>query len=118
MNIFESLTGLGELASISPERDVISVKFSPASKYEIRLYRPEAERFKRLREQDPNHPIPVRIDLVYRESGKSVRGFKSHINPWWLRQFVYAMAKAVAYTEREWDTMTEEYVNKTESAGS
>lgn len=105
---------LGDLGRI--EEGVVCVKFSPASKYELRLYPPDPEVVARIlaREND-DHTIAVRVDLVNRDSGKSVRGFNSLIHPWWLRKFVFALASAVAYTEREWDTMPQEFIDKMEA---
>jgi hypothetical protein len=114
VNVADSLSGLGDLGRV--EDGVVCVKFSPASKYELRFYPPDPETAARIRaRENDDHVIPVRLDLVNRDSGKSVRGFKSYINPWWLRQFVFAVAKAVAYTEREWETMPQEFIDKMEA---
>lgn len=113
MNIFKSFEGFGELARI--EDGVVCVKLSPAAKYELRFYPPDPEVAASIRaRENDDHVIPVRVDLVNRDSGKSVRGFRSYIHPWWLRQFVFAVAKAVAYTEREWETMPQDYIDKME----
>jgi hypothetical protein len=70
----------------------------------------------KIREREGEaYAIPVAIRLVNRNSGKDVRGFnKTHINAWWLRQFVFEIAAAVAYIEREWDVMSPEFVTKME----
>lgn len=116
MNLHNLLGGLGERGRVElgrVEEGIVCVKFSPASKYELRFYPPDPETAARIRaRENDDHLVPVRLDLVNRGSGKSVRGFSSHINPWWLRKFVFAIAAAVAYTEREWQTLPQEFIDK------
>jgi len=89
------------------------------SNFELRFYPPEPERLARIRERDPNDPIPIRMELVNSRSGKPVRGWDGdHINPYWLRRFVYDIAGAVSYMEREWDTLPEAYVERVEKANA
>jgi hypothetical protein len=88
----------------------------PAANFELRFEAPDPATAAKIREREGEaYAIPVAIRLVNRNSGKDVRGFnKTHINAWWLRQFVFEIAAAVAYIEREWDVLSPAYVTKME----
>ena len=82
------------------------------SNFEIWFEMPNPQTAADIKQRDGvEYAIPVRIRLVNKNSGKDVRGFSGqYLNPWWVRQFVFDIAAAVAYIEREWDVMSPEFV--------
>jgi hypothetical protein len=62
------------------------------------------------------YAVPIGIKIVNANSGKAVRGFDTrYLHPWWVRRFVYEIAAAVGYIEREWDVMSEAFIEKMQS---
>jgi hypothetical protein len=95
----------------------VTVKLGgPAANFVLIFEPPAPKTATEIREREGTaYAIPVRMRLVNRNSGKDVRGFgPSHVNAWWLRQFVYNLAAAVAYIEREWDVLSPEFIAKME----
>jgi hypothetical protein len=86
------------------------------SNFEIWLERPDPTTATEIKAREGEaYAIPVRLRLVNGKSGKDVRGFdKGYLHPWWIRRFVFDIAAAVAYIEREWDVMSDAYVAKME----
>lgn len=84
------------------------------TQFEIWFEAPDPQIAAEIKERDGEaYAVPVRIRLVNTNSGKDVRGFdKGYLHPWWIRRFVYDIAAAVAYIEREWDVMSEAYVKE------
>lgn len=97
------------------EGDRVRVKLL-RSNFEIWLERPDPTTAQEIKDREGEaYTIPVRLRLVNGNSGKDVRGFDhGYINPWWLRRFVFDIAAAVAYIEREWDVMSDAFVAKME----
>lgn len=114
MSIFDSLS----LDQVRVIEGVVCIRLLRTN-FEVRLYPPEPERVAKIRarEADERAAIPIRMELINLNSGKPVRGFDGrYINAYWLRRFVYDLAGAVAYTEREWDTLPPEYVERMEES--
>ena len=109
---------LGDFTSgLSIEGNRVRVKLmGPAATFELWLEMPDPKTAAQIREREGEaYSIPVRLRVINRSSGKDVRGFGVRfINAWWLRQFVFEIAAAVAYTEREWDTLSPAYVKMME----
>jgi hypothetical protein len=100
---------------ISDDRRTVSVSLmGPAGDFVLIFEHPDPERIARVKKSDgAAYAVPVHIRLVNRNSGKDVRGFGrmgKYLNPYWIRRFVYEIAAAVAWMEREWDIMSPEYV--------
>lgn len=97
------------------EGDVVRVKLL-RSNYELRFEMPDRVTIDGIKERSGEaYSVPIRVRLINVNSGKDVRGFDTrYINPYWLRRFVYDLAHAVAWMEREWDLMSDEYVEKVE----
>ncbi len=99
------------------EDDHVEIKLmGPAGNFMIRLDKPKPSTARRIRQEDiDEYSIPVGIRIINRASGKDVRGFNQrYINAWWLHQFVYEIAAAVAHIEREWDVLAPAYIAKME----
>lgn len=110
------LSGVFRQVNIEPDR--VRVRFLRTN-FELWLERPDPVRAQEIKDRDgAAYSIPVGIRLVNARSGKDVRGWDgSYINPWWLRRFVFDLAAAVAYIEREWDVMSDAFVAKMEEQG-
>lgn len=82
--------------------------------FEIWFEMPDPKTAAEIKEREgAAYSIPVALRLVNARSGKDVRGFnKGYLNAWWIRQFVFDIAAAVAYVEREWDVMSEDFVRQ------
>lgn len=107
---------LGDFMSgLHVESDRVRVKFL-RSNYEVWFERPDPTTAAEIKEREGEaYAVPVRIRLVNARSGKDIRGFdRGYLNPWWVRRFVFDMAAAVAYIEREWDVMSDAYVAQME----
>lgn len=97
------------------EGDRIRVNLmGPAAAFEIWFEAPNSQTVAEIKAREgKDYSIPVRIRLVNRNSGKDVRGFNDrYINAWWLHTFVFEIAAAVAYMEREWDILSPAYIEK------
>jgi len=86
------------------------------SNWEIWVERPNPKPAREIKDRDGDaYAIPVGLRIVNRRSGKDVRGFDTrYLHPWWVRRFVFDLAAAVAYIEREWDVMSGAFVAKME----
>lgn len=84
------------------------------SNWEIWLEKPDPKTAQEIKDREGDaYSIPVGLRIVNRRSGKDVRGFDTrYLNPWWVRRFVFDLAAAVAYIEREWDVMSDAFVAK------
>lgn len=92
----------------------------PAADLMIVFEHPDPDTAKAIKEREGDaYAIPIRIRLVNRSSGKEVRGFNTrYLHPWWVRKFVFNIAAAVAFIEREWDVMSAAYIEKMEQEES
>jgi hypothetical protein len=103
----------GFASGLHIEGDTVRLNLvGPAADFELRFTMPDPATAARIKAREgEEYAIPVGIALINRKSGKDVRGFhKTHLNAWWLRTFVYEVAAAVAYMEREWDVISPEYI--------
>jgi hypothetical protein len=110
MGIFDSLADFSRMLWI--EDDFVRVRIGLTDhEFHFRPGKEETpeQRTERVAKGDP---LTVHVQIINRQSGKAVRGFDRHINPWWLRQFVYALAHGVEAIEREWGTLPDDYVKK------
>jgi len=98
------------------EGDVVRVRLLRTN-FELRFEMPNRVTIDGIKEREgAAYSVPIRMRLINRNSEKDVRGFDGrYINPYWLRRFVFDLANAVAWMEREWDLMSEEYVQKVEN---
>ena len=102
---------------ISDDRRTVRVRLL-RTQFEVVFEHPDQQIAAEIKEREGDaYAIPIGIRLVNTNSGKDVRGFdKGHLNPWWVRRFVYDMAAAVAWIEREWDVMSPEFIAKMEES--
>lgn len=103
-DVFDRLMNFGTM--LRAEGDLVRINIA-LHHYELQL-RPGHR-------SDQDGVMRIKMDLVNANTGKSVRGFAITTHPWWLRKFVYALAAGVAYTEREWQTLPQEYVDMMEA---
>jgi hypothetical protein len=113
-DLLHSLTGnFASGLRISEDRRTVTLNLlGPAADFILIFEHPNPETQARIKAREgAAYAVPVRIRIVNRKSGKDVRGFGvKHLNPYWIRRFVYEAAAAVAWMEREWDIMSPEYV--------
>jgi hypothetical protein len=120
MNLLDEMLGSlqGDFMSglhISEDRRTVTVKLL-RTQFDIVFEHPNPQTAAEIKQREgAAYAIPLRIRLVNSNSGKDVRGFDhKYLNPWWIRRFVFDLAAAVAWIEREWDVMSPEFVAKME----